>query len=213
MKKIVILCAGDFGKEVAWLIEDINRQKPFYDLIGFLDDDPGKTGQFYNGVRCLGSVDMLMDLNTNDSVSAVIANQSARIRKNIVKKLGDFSAWETIVHPSVNLSGTSKLGKGCIVCANCNISVNSRLGDQCIWNLGVTVGHDCNVGDYVSLMSGAVISGHVSIGEGAYFGSNCTVVPGRKIGSYATVGAGSVVIRNVKDDASVMGVPAKVLGL
>ena len=39
MKKIVILCAGDFGREIAWLIEDINAQKPTYEILGFLDDD------------------------------------------------------------------------------------------------------------------------------------------------------------------------------
>ena len=39
MKKIIILCAGDFGKELLWLIEDINAKHPTYDILGFLDDD------------------------------------------------------------------------------------------------------------------------------------------------------------------------------
>ena len=47
MKKIVVLCAGDFGREVVWLIEDINKVNPTYDLLGFIDDNPDKFGCYY----------------------------------------------------------------------------------------------------------------------------------------------------------------------
>lgn len=211
MKKIVILCAGDFGKEAAWLIEDINKIRPTYEILGFLDDDTRKIGQVYNGIKCIGPICKLVEINKNDDIWAIIATQDSSFRKKFVDMLPVFSNWETLIHPSVNISDTSKVGKGCIICANCNISVNTVIGEQCIMNLGTTIGHDCEIGDYVSLMSGAVISGHVKIGEGAYFGSNCTVIPGKKIGNYSKVGAGSVVIRNVKDGVSVMGVPAMVL--
>ena len=35
MKEIVILGAGDFGKEVAWLIEEINKRTPTYIILGY----------------------------------------------------------------------------------------------------------------------------------------------------------------------------------
>lgn len=213
MKKIIILCAGDFGKELLWLIEDINAKHPTYEILGFLDDDDEKIGKEYNGYKCLGKISSLSKLAEKHDLCATIATQEGRIRKKIVAENPDFSNWETLIHPSANISSTSKLGPGCIVCANCNISVNTILGDHCILNLGVTVGHDCMVGDYVSLMSGTVVSGHVEIKNYAYSGSNSTVIPGKKIGENAKIGAGSVVIRNVKDNVTVMGVPAKVLGL
>lgn len=211
MKKIVVLCAGDFGREVVWLIEDINKVNPTYDLLGFIDDNPDKFGCYYNGYKCLGSISELRELNKNNDVCAVIATQDCGLRKKFVKMLPEFSNWETLIHPATNISDTSKLGTGCIVCANCNISVNTVIGNQVIMNLGTTVGHDCEIGNYVSMMSGTIISGHVKVGEEAYFGSNSTVLPGRKVGKCSKVGAGSVVIRNVKDDISVMGVPAKAL--
>ncbi len=213
MKKIIILCAGDFGREVAWLIENINKKNPTYEMIGFLDDDSKKIGQSYNGYECLGSIRDLMVLNENHNIWAVIAAQDSRFRKKFVEMFPDFSQWETLIHPSANISDASRLGHGCIICANCNISVNTIVGNQCIMNLGTTVGHDCKVEDYASFMSGTVISGHVQIGEGAYFGSNSTVLPGKKIGNYSKVGAGSVVIRNIRDGVSVMGVPATSLRL
>lgn len=211
MKEIVILGAGDFGKEVTWLIEDINKVKPTYIILGYLDDDKKKIGQLLNGYKCIGPINYLTDLNKNHHACAIIATQNGNIRKKFVDMFPGFDDWETLIHPSVNLSDTAVLGRGCVICANNNISVNTRIGDQVIMNLSVTIGHDCEIGNYVSVMSGCVISGHVTIQDGAYFGSNSTVVPGMKVGYRAKVGAGSVVIRNVKDDTTVMGVPAKVL--
>lgn len=213
MKDIVIIGAGDFGKEVAWLIEDINKVKPTYQISGFLDDDEKKIGKSYNGYECLGPIACIFDLMKERGVCAVIAMQDSGIRKRIVEKLSGFDAWETLIHPSVNMSHTSAIGKGCIVCAGSNISVNTTIGDHCIFNLSVTMGHDCTVKDYVSIMSGSCVCGHVTIGQEAYLSTNCTIVPGKKVGAYARVGAGSVVLRNVKDSITVMGVPAKVLKL
>ena len=211
MKKIVILCAGDFAKELTWLIEDINDKNPTYEILGFLDDDKEKIGKEYNGYKCIGKVEELQRLAKEHDVCAVIATQESKYRKKFVEENPEFDNWETLIHPTANVSKTSRFGKGCIVCANCNISVNSNIGNHCIMNLGVTIGHDCEIDDYVSFMSGVVISGHAIIKESAYFGSNSTVIPGKKIGENAKVGAGSVVIRNVKEHTTVIGVPAKVL--
>ena len=49
MQDILIYGAGGFGMEVAWLIEDINRVKPTWQLVGFIDDDAKKWGQKFNG--------------------------------------------------------------------------------------------------------------------------------------------------------------------
>ena len=209
MKKIVILCAGDFGRELTWLIEDINAHNPTYEIIGFLDDDENKIGKDFNGYKCIGKISMLSDFAKGQNVCAAIATQSGQFRKKFVAENPDFHNWETLIHPSANISSKTTIGEGCVVCANCSISLDSKIGSHCIFNIGTTIGHDCDIQSYVSFMSGTVISGHVSIKEGSYFGSNSTVIPGRKVGEYSTVGAGSVVIRNVKDNVTVMGVPAK----
>ena len=211
MKEIVILGAGDFGKEVAWLIEEINKREPRYIILGYLDDDESKIGKQFNGYECLGPVASLTELNRNHHACAVIANQNGEIRKRFVEMFPGFDEWETLVHPSVNISDTSTMGKGCVVCAGGNISCNTKIGDFCLFNISVTMGHDCEIGNYVSIMSGSCVSGHVTIGDGAYLATNCTIIPGMKVGERAKVGAGSVVIRKVKPETTVMGVPAKVV--
>lgn len=209
MKEIVIIGAGDFGKEVAWLIEDINKKEPTYIILGYLDDDIGKIRKVINGYQCLGPIAYLNTLNQNHHACAVIAIQKADVKKKIVETLPNFNDWETVIHPSVHISDTSTIGKGSIVCANASISVNTSIGNQCILNIGSTIGNDCRIGDYVAIMSGAVVSSHVKIGDQAYLGSNCTIIPDISVGERSQVGAGSVALRKVKDGTTVMGVPAR----
>jgi UDP-2-acetamido-3-amino-2,3-dideoxy-glucuronate N-acetyltransferase len=48
--------------------------------------------------------------------------------------------------------------------------------------------------------------------KGATLGANCTIICGVEIGKYAFIGAGSVVTKNVRDFALVVGNPAKQIG-
>lgn len=209
MKEIVIIGAGDFGRETVWLIEEINRKQPAYTILGYLDDAASKHGQIMNGYEVLGGIDYLSELSKTRRVYAVIAMQEGAVRKKIVERTAGFENWETVIHPSVNIAASSRIGKGCIICAGSNISVDTQIGNFCIFNISSTVGHDCKVADYASAMSGTVICGHVCLGEGVYLGSNASILPGRVVGENAKVGAGSVVLRNVRAKRTVMGVPAK----
>ena len=45
MKEILILGAGGQGREVAFLIEEINRASRTYEIAGFVEADPGRVGE------------------------------------------------------------------------------------------------------------------------------------------------------------------------
>ena len=213
LKNLIIIGAGDFAREITWLIEDINAVEPTYSIVCYLDDDPSKKGVVYKNYECWGAIDLLPSLAAKYEASAVIAMQDAGSRKRIVERFPDFVQWATVVHPSACVADTTTVGVGSILCANVTVSVQTEIGNHCLFNIGSTIGHDCVLGDYVCVMSGACICGHVTVGDGAYLATNSTVIPGRRIGAGATVGAGSAAIRNVRDGVTVIGVPAKVLKL
>ena len=100
-------------------------------------------------------------------------------------------------------------GEGFVACANVSVTTNVRFGVHVHLNRHVTVGHDCVVGDFVSLHPAAVLSGNVSVGARTMIGAGAVVLPGVSIGSDVQVGAGAVVTKDVLDGMTVVGVPAK----
>ena len=57
LKKLIIIGASGFGREVAWLVERINKVKKTWDLLGFIDDDESIQGKEINNYKVLGKID------------------------------------------------------------------------------------------------------------------------------------------------------------
>ena len=73
------------------------------------------------------------------------------------------------------------------------------------------MGHHNVIEDFTFIGPNACTDGEVWVKEGAFIGLGASVKPGVTIGKFATVGAGSVVIEDVPDYATVFGVPAKII--
>jgi acetyltransferase-like isoleucine patch superfamily enzyme len=53
------------------------------------------------------------------------------------------------------------------------------------------------------------LSGHIHVGSGAHIGTGATIIQGVTIGAGCIVGAGAVVIDDLPEGITVVGVPAK----
>ena len=73
MKKIVIVGAGGFGREVKMLIDQINFNKKQYEFIGFYDDNIEK-GTIINGFKVFGPISELDQIDYNLEVIISIAS-------------------------------------------------------------------------------------------------------------------------------------------
>lgn len=180
MKNIVIIGAGDLGKELVWLIEDINHVHPKYLILGFLDDDESKIGGEFYGYKVLGKINQLEEISEKIPISAVIAIQDGSARKNIVEEHNTFKEWESIIHPTAVIASSSPIGKGTIIFPQVTISVDTKMGEFNILYIHSTICNDCNVGDYVSVMSGATISEHAEVDDGSLLHAGYTVAPHSK---------------------------------
>lgn len=92
-----------------------------------------------------------------------------------------------------------------------DIGAPIRIGDR------VRIGHDVSLltVDHEfgteEMRSGERKYGPIEIGDGAWLASRVVVLPGVRIGAGAIVAAGSVVTKDVPDNALVVGVPARVV--
>ncbi len=72
MKKIAIIGAGGFGREVKMLIDHINQKESQFKLIGFFDDK--EHNDYINGVPYLGKVSNVNDIEYTLAVAVAIAD-------------------------------------------------------------------------------------------------------------------------------------------
>lgn len=208
LKPLVIIGAGGLGREVSWLVADINRQKPEWDFIGFVDD--GVQGETVEGYPILGPVDHFFNMSADTWVVAAIAD--SRVRMKFIRQLqGQGRKLATLVHPSVSMSDYVRIGTGSIICSGAIITTNVTLGQAVIVNPGCFIGHDTELEDFVSLMPAANLAGEVQVGEGCYFGLNSCVINRTIIGEWSVIGAGATVVKDIPPYSLAVGVPARVI--
>lgn len=208
MKKLAIIGVGGFGREVAWLVERINKVKPTWDLIGFVDDNEELSGSIVGGYPVLGDCNWLKE--ENDGIYAVCAIGASKIRKKVIDKLYGVN-FATIIDPSVLLSDRVEIGEGCIICASTIITVDIKIGSHVIINLDCTIGHDANLKDYVTLYPSVNVSGNTVLEECVEMGTGSQIIQGLKIGDGTIVGAGAVVVKELPRECTAVGSPAKAI--
>lgn len=211
MKDLVIIGAGGFGREVAWLVDDINEVSSEWNLLGFIDENKNCHGKELNGYKVLGGFDYLNDKN---DIYYACAVGNSKIKKDIIEnKCSDYEIKAaTLIHPSVIMSKKyNEIGEGCIICAGSIITVNVKLEKHIIINLDCTIGHDVVMKDYITVYPSANISGNCTIGKCVEVGTGTQIIQGKIIGDNTIIGAGSVVINDIESEKVAVGVPAKVI--
>ena len=209
MKDLIIIGASGFGREVAWLVERINKVSPQWNLLGFIDDNELIQNTEVNGYKVLGKTD---DVSNFPDAFFVCAVGASRTREKIINKIKDAKhgiKFGTLIDPSVEVSETIRIGEGTIICAHTIITVNINIGDHVIINLDCTIGHDAILEDFVTLYPSVNVSGATHIGKGAELGTGMQIIQGKTIGESAIVGAGAVVVKDIPANCTAVGSPAK----
>jgi sugar O-acyltransferase (sialic acid O-acetyltransferase NeuD family) len=206
MKDIVIIGAGGFGREVAWLIEDINKVNTEWNILGFVDDNKEIHGTEMNGYEILGDIEWLKSQEFN----VVCAIGDPITKKRTIEKLKDTNnTFPILIHPSVIYSDRVSFGEGSIICAANIITTDIKIGNHVIINLDCTIGHDAILGDYTTVLPSVNVSGFVVTDESVSIGTGSAIIQGVKIGENTVVGAGSVVVKDLPDNCTAVGAPAK----
>ena len=90
MKDLLIYGFGGFGHEVACLVNHINKEKPTWNLIGYIDDGV-PVGTLCKFGKVLGNCDTLNEWNK--PVSVVISIGNIRALEIVSKKKESFSGF------------------------------------------------------------------------------------------------------------------------
>lgn len=197
MRKLAIIGASGHGKVVA----DIARKNGYKDIV-FLDDD--ESIHECGGYPVIGKSS---EAGTIDA-DAIIGIGNAGVRKQIQETIPD-EKLVTLIHPDAVVAEDVVIGKGTVVMAGTVINPGVRIGKGCIINTCSSVDHDCVVCDYVHIAVGSHLCGTVTVGNGTWIGAGATVSNNVSICSDCMIGAGAVIVNDIKESGTYVGVPAR----
>src|SRR5215472_3323556 len=137
---------------------------------------------------------------------------------------------KTTVNPSARIYDQVNL-------YGCRIGENTKIDSFVYIEEGVSIGANCKIRPFVFIPTGVVIEDNVFIAPNVTFtndkhprahgewtrldtrvrkfasiGAGSTINPGVEIGENALIGTGSVVTKNIPDNAIAIGIPARVVG-
>ncbi|HZY46594.1 MAG TPA: acyltransferase [Candidatus Bathyarchaeia archaeon] len=144
--------------------------------------------------------------------------------------------------PRYSVIRKSKIGKGSRVYDHVNlygatVGKATKIDAYVYIEEGVTIGDKCKIRPFVFIPTGVTIEDEVFIGPNVTFtndkyprtsgewpllktrvkrfasiGAGCTINPGVTVGENALIGSGSVVTKDIPDNAIALGNPAKIVG-
>jgi serine O-acetyltransferase len=133
-------------------------------------------------------------------------------------------AWYRVAHKlyNANFKRLSRVIMGLSqMLTNIDLHPGAKIGKRLFIDhgIGVVIGETCIIEDDVLIYQGVTLGGvslqhgkrHPTIRNGAVIGAGAKVLGNIVIGEYAKIGANSVVVKEVPDNATAIGIPAHVI--
>lgn len=206
-------CSG-FGREVMPLVK--RKMDNCEKLHSFFFVDDNKPELTINGHPVL-TFEEFCHLEGEKELTIAIAN--SQVRKTLYSQITNNKyniKHLSIAAENVVVLDAVELGENYILSPFVTLTSNIKIGKGFHANLYSYVGHDCIIGDFVTFAPGVKCNGNVVIEDNVYVGTGAIIKqgkPGRPliIKSGAVIGAGAVVTKNISENLTVIGNPARPL--
>lgn len=156
-----------------------------------------------------------------------------------MKNEGYFAHESAVIDTPCTIGKGTKIWHFSHIMSNCSVGENCNIGQNVVISPDVHLGNNVKVQNNVSIYTGVNCEDDVFLGpsmvftnvinprsavnrkaeymrttvrKGASIGANATIVCGNDIGQFAFIGAGAVVVKEVKPYALVVGNPSKQIG-
>lgn len=207
IEKLVLIGGGGHARVVISAVKKLNR----FEIVGYVAlEDQGPQ----LGVPFLGNDGVLESLIAEEKAAhAVIGIGHTRdnaLRRRMHQKLAGLGySFPVIVSTDATVNRGVTLDPGTVVMDGAVIQPGSRVGAFSIINTHASVDHDCEIGRFVHVAPGAVLSGSVRVGDDCLLGAGCTILQERTIHPGCIIGAGAVVVNDCTEKGTYTGIPAR----
>ena len=211
LKDLWIVGAGGFGWEIlSWVKQHPDNNKKWI-IKGFIDDPLVNKDLSENPIvkylenYQLISFDQLTSKDINNALFILAIGDPSLKEKIVLQMKKKEVEFLTFIHPSVIIGENIILGEGVVVCPNAIITCDSKIDDFVTINIHSAIGHDCQIGKYTTISGNCDITGNCTVGKYVYFGTHANLIPGTIVEDSAVIGAGTVGIKKVKANTTIIG--------
>jgi len=201
---VAIFGTGGFAREVACILHDLGRGDR---IVAFHEPD-----ETHKARELLGVAVQPQSAFDPAKHRAVVGIGNPALRQKVVRELPDGTVFDTLIHPTVVISQWVEVGAGSVICAGCILTCQISIGEHCHLNLNSTVGHDCTFGDFCTVAPGTNVSGNCEFGNRVDVGTQASFRQHVRICDDAVIGMGTVVVKDIVEAGTYLGVPAKKVG-
>lgn len=178
------------------------------ELAGYFDMQEAASNPF--GLEYFGPESEANLLKIVGSQYAFPAIGSNAIRRKLVELMEAQELKQLVVcHASAVVSPSASIALSTLIGPGAVINALAEIGKGCIINSSAVIEHECRIGNFSHIAPGAVLAGNVTVGTNTFIGAGSAVKQGIQIGHNAVIGAGSVVIRDIPDNETWAGNPAR----
>lgn len=206
---MLIIGAKGFAKEV---LEVCHQNNELQNLVFYDDVNSDMRDLLYNQFPVLKNIDQAKDYFENTDNRFTIGIGNPQLRKMLYEKFSSIGGKLTSTlspRAAVGSYGV-RIGDGVNILDGAKISndVNIGIGSMIYYDSILT--HDCSIGNFVEVSPNVKVLGRATVDDFSSLGSGSIILPDIKIGKNVIIGAGSVVTKDIPDNCTAVGIPAKV---
>ena len=206
-QKIHIIGTGGLSKELIGFIASEKHER--YSIIGCWGPENFNNVEyqaFYKGT----DEDLKKVYKKGEKL--IIAVTSPQIKKQIFHNFSeDIYAFETYIHPTVEISEYSKIGIGTIIGPKAIITGDAVVNNFVYVSYASIVGHDSVVDSFSTLYPFVEVCGDCNVGKECIFGIRSILLPSNSVGDNTKIDAGSILRKSIEGNCLVSGNPAVVV--
>lgn len=205
---LFIYGTGGAGIEVYDLAVRNNKTDRKYSKIYFIDDYREEADYYESRTMPFTACEKYMK---NEEAEFIIAVGEPSSRKLLFDKITSAGyKLTTLIDKTAIISDTAKILEGCVIGAYAIVSSAVVMKENCLVMYEAIIGHHAVVGQDCVICPKATVGGHSKVGRQTFLGLGSSMIQGANIGCEAIVGMGSMVFRDVEDNQTVVGNPARV---
>ena len=209
---LILIGGGGFAMEILCYLQDLNNisEEKKVKVVGVVDsgrprleDAESILGYSLTHWGNLKSVDV-------PNRKFIIGIGNPVIREKIRGEIVDYGGQLiSVVHPSAYVAQSATIHTGAIVAPFVFVGPMATVGTNSVLNTYASVGHDAKVGPSAVLSPYAALNGSGKCGRAAFLGSQAIVAPSIMLGNNSKLSAGSILMKDTKDNCLAVGNPAK----